>query len=67
MQVSTKNAGMRWQSPAIANRNAESARYRPVRRPRMAKPRYRTANDRLIEKANSPAIVDVMLPPMMLP
>ena len=33
----------------------------------MAKPRYRTANDRLIEKANSPAIVDVMLPPMMLP
>ena len=32
-----------------------------------ATPRYRIASVRLIEKANSPAIVEWKLPPMMLP
>jgi len=64
---STKKNGSRWHSPTSANRPAASARWRPVRIPRASTPRYTSDSESAIENEYSPAIVESMLPPMMLP
>ncbi len=65
--MSTKIATITWHSAVSASSTAASHRYRPVRNPASITPRNSTPNVRLSEKLNSPASVDVRLPPMMLP
>lgn len=60
------SAGMMWHRMTRANRPAASANRRPVRTPRTSTARYRTHNVSEMEKANSPAIVEVMLPPRIV-
>ena len=49
-----------------ASRTAAGARPRPVSRPRTSRPRYTRTVATARVKANSPAMVDMRLPPMML-
>jgi|GEM_PF-6183963 len=61
--TTAKIVGSRWLKPVRARTTPASTRCLPVSRPRATSPRKTRANDRLIEKENSPASVDAMFPP----
>ena len=59
----TKIITMPWDTQAAAISTEAHTRYLPVRRPAASTPSASTASDRAIENENSPAIVDLRLPP----
>ena len=61
--ATAKIAGMTWHRAVRASSTAASARWRPFSMPRPTTPRNRMAKVNEIEKANSPANVEAMLPP----
>ena len=61
-----KMAGIRWHRITRPNRSAPSALSWRVRMPLSRTARYSTARVSEMEKANSPAMVDGMLPPRMV-
>ena len=56
-------ATMPWQTMASANTMAVQLRYLPVRIPAASSPRPSIIRLRAMENENSPAIVDLRLPP----